>query len=73
MPRRCSLTLFLAVAWLLSTPGGNADPAPPEPGLAIGTPAPAFTLVDQTGQRRSLETLLERGKLAIVFYRSADW
>lgn len=73
MPRRCSLTLFLVVACLLLTPGGKADPAPPEPGLAVGTRAPSFTLVDQTGQRRSLETLLERGKLAIVFYRSADW
>lgn len=50
-----------------------AETAAPEPGLAVGQRAPDFALVDQTGERRSLATLLERGKLALVFYRSADW
>jgi cytochrome oxidase Cu insertion factor (SCO1/SenC/PrrC family) len=42
-------------------------------GLAVGTRAPDFTLVDQNGTSRSLESLLGSGKLAIIFYRSADW
>ncbi len=42
-------------------------------GLGVGTQAPAFELVDQNGKMRSFESLLSRGKLAIVFYRSADW
>ena len=47
-------------------------------GLPIGAKAPDFRLVDQTGKARSLASLLEQGKLeqgklAILFYRSADW
>lgn len=42
-------------------------------GLAIGEPAPRFTLADQQGAGRAFDSLLSRGKLAIVFYRSADW
>lgn len=42
-------------------------------GLKIGEKAPAFTLKDQTGQERSLDELLKKGKVALVFYRSADW
>ena len=47
--------------------------AGPSIGLAIGTKAPPFELVDQSGAARSFESLGSRGKLAIVFYRSADW
>ncbi len=43
------------------------------PGLKIGEKAPAFSLQDQNGEERSLEQLLEKGKVAVVFYRSADW
>ncbi len=49
-------------------------------GLPVGAKAPDFRLVDQTGTARSLGSLLEQGKLAqgqgklaILFYRSADW
>jgi hypothetical protein len=42
-------------------------------GVAVGEPAPRFTLADQSGAERSFDTLLTRGRLAIVFYRSADW
>lgn len=48
-------------------------PTPPPPGLAVGAPAPAFDLVDQDGQRVSLESVLGRGPVAVVFFRSADW
>jgi cytochrome oxidase Cu insertion factor (SCO1/SenC/PrrC family) len=42
-------------------------------GLPVGATAPAFELTDQNGETRSLASLLGSGKLAIVFFRSADW
>lgn len=42
-------------------------------GLAVGTKAPDFTLKDQAGKEHTLSSLLNRGKVALVFYRSADW
>lgn len=43
------------------------------PGLAVGAKAPSFTLQDQNGRERSLSEFLGKGKVALVFYRSADW
>jgi hypothetical protein len=42
-------------------------------GLAVGAKAPAFKLVGQDGQEHALADLLLKGKLALVFQRSADW
>lgn len=44
-------------------------------GLTVGTPAPKFSLKDQSGTERSLDEFLgnNTGKVALVFYRSADW
>jgi cytochrome oxidase Cu insertion factor (SCO1/SenC/PrrC family) len=44
-----------------------------QPGLKVGESAPKFTLKDQEGSDRSLNELLEKGPVALVFYRSADW
>ena len=53
---------------------GDGKPAPEEStGLKVGSPAPKFTLKDQTGKDRTLDDLLAKGKVALVFYRSADW
>jgi cytochrome oxidase Cu insertion factor (SCO1/SenC/PrrC family) len=53
---------------------GQAKPAPEEQtGLKVGEPAPKFTLKDQEGRQRSLDEFLQKGKVALVFYRSADW
>jgi cytochrome oxidase Cu insertion factor (SCO1/SenC/PrrC family) len=53
----------------------KAKPAPEEQtGLKAGTKAPKFTLADQEGRERSLDEFLKKGtKVALVFYRSADW
>ena len=52
----------------------KGKPAPEEfTGLKVGTKAPAFTLKDQEGKERSLDELLKKGKVALVFYRSASW
>jgi cytochrome oxidase Cu insertion factor (SCO1/SenC/PrrC family) len=42
-------------------------------GLKVGERAPKFTLKDQEGKERSLDEFLGKGKVALVFYRSADW
>ncbi len=54
---------------------GQAQPTPKEPqtGLKVGEKAPDFTLKDQDGRARSLDEFLKKGKVALVFYRSADW
>lgn len=43
------------------------------PGLKVGTPAPSFTLKNSAGQEVALSAALKRGKVALVFVRSADW
>jgi cytochrome oxidase Cu insertion factor (SCO1/SenC/PrrC family) len=53
---------------------GTKAPAPEEKtGLPVGTKAPAFTLKDQHGKERPLDEFLKKGKVAVVFYRSAAW
>ncbi len=53
---------------------GQADAGPDEKtGLKLGAKAPAFALKDQTGKERSLADFLNKGKVALVFYRSASW
>ncbi len=71
----------LALAMVLTLPTGldiqaqeRGKPATgPETGLAVGSTAPRFTLKDQAGRARSLDEFLGKGKVALVFYRSADW
>lgn len=42
--------------------------------INVGDKVPSFTLKDQTGEERTLESLLEgEGLTALVFYRSANW
>jgi thioredoxin-dependent peroxiredoxin len=72
-----SLTLAAAVV-LLAAPATfsqtKAKPAPEEQtGLKVGEKAPTFTLKDQEGKERTLAEFLGKGKVALVFYRSADW
>jgi cytochrome oxidase Cu insertion factor (SCO1/SenC/PrrC family) len=67
-----------AVFVLLITPTAwsqeKGKPAPEnQTGLKVGEKAPTFALKDQEGKERSLDELLKKGKVALVFYRSADW
>ena len=60
-----------------------AAPAPPPavpaaavaalPGLKVGDRAVDFTLKNAAGQEVSLQSLLRKGKVALLFYRSGDW
>ena len=42
-------------------------------GPKVGATVPDFTLQDQTGQARSLSSLLGPKGAVLVFFRSADW
>ncbi len=42
-------------------------------GLEVGSAAPKFTLMDQDGTERSLDQIIKKGKVSLVFTRSADW
>ena len=39
----------------------------------VAETAPAFQLKDQNGREHSLDDLLKKGNVALVFYRSASW
>ena len=72
-----SMALAAAVV-LLAAPTafsqGKGKPAPEEQsGLEVGAKAPKFTLKDQEDKNRSLDEFLDKRKVALVFYRSADW
>jgi len=71
------MTLVVSLALFAASDVGaqsKGKPAPEEQtGLQVGAKAPKFTLKDQQGTERSLDELLKRGKVALVFYRSADW
>jgi cytochrome oxidase Cu insertion factor (SCO1/SenC/PrrC family) len=63
-----------AALLLVLAPLGAADKAPEEKtGVKVGAKAPAFTLKDQAGKERTLDEFLKKGKVALVFYRSAGW
>ncbi len=42
-------------------------------GPPAGAIAPGFSLPDQFGQHRTLESLMQPHGLVLVFFRSADW
>ena len=69
------LAATLIACWfLLPSIALAAEAAAPEKtGLSVGQKAPAFTLKDQNDRDVSLDSLLKKGPVALVFYRSADW
>ena len=64
---------LLAIALLSTGLNAGEDATPAEPGLRVGERAPNFTLKDQNEKEVSLESLLKKGPVALVFYRSASW
>lgn len=61
-------TLFIAAAILACVPM-TATAQGPE----IGSKADEFSLQNQSGTSVKLSEMLDKGPLAIVFFRSADW
>jgi cytochrome oxidase Cu insertion factor (SCO1/SenC/PrrC family) len=64
--------LLLSTAAVRAQDGAKAAPED-QTGLKVGEKAPMFVLKDQGGKDRTLDELLKNGKVALVFYRSADW
>ena len=63
---------------LLALAPGQAKPAANDGdvtavGLAIGQPAPEFSLRDQFGHEQSNSTLNGSKGTVVLFFRSADW
>ncbi len=76
MNQKLSTVIALALFVVLLSRGRSADSPPAYPikaGLAVGQKAPAFKLKGHDGKEYSLADLLKNGKVALVFYRSADW
>ena len=67
------IALFIQVAVFPGQSRAQSAVTNWNPGLAVGAQAPAFELVGQDGQEHNLTELLVKGKLALVFQRSADW
>ena len=64
--------MAMLVGLLSISPGLAAENK--APGIAVGAKAPAFSLKDQNGKSRTLASFLgQQKKVALVFYRSADW
>ena len=42
-------------------------------GSQVGVPVPEFGAIDQFGRAQTLQTLMGRDGLMLVFFRSADW
>ena len=52
----------------------KGEAAPDEmTGIEVGEKAPDFTLKDQNGTEHSLSELLKEGRVALMFFRSANW
>jgi peroxiredoxin len=63
-----AVATFLAISFSMA-----AETSPENIGLPVGKPAPQFTLRDQNNNEVSLDHLLKKGPVAVVFVRSADW
>jgi hypothetical protein len=59
----------LTVAAVLHAQSANLAAIGPQ----IGTPAGDFGGIDQFGRAQTLQTLMGRDGLMLVFFRSADW
>jgi peroxiredoxin len=53
-------------------PVERPEAGPPDRGLPVGAPAPAFTLPDLGGERRSLASLLGHGRAILLLFVASD-
>jgi cytochrome oxidase Cu insertion factor (SCO1/SenC/PrrC family) len=74
---KVAIASAFSIALLALTSGPAKPPADdgalPAVGLAIGQPAPAFSLRDQFGHEQSSSTLKGSKGTVLLFFRSADW
>jgi hypothetical protein len=76
---RAIAALLLSVAWIGAA---DARQAPAQErqrvdvsrlGPQVGQRVPDFTLPDQTGRTRNLQSIMGSRGAMLVFFRSADW
>src|SRR4029077_16132228 len=65
--------LRAALMVLLATSSKAADDSAPPREISVGQRAPSFTLKDQNDRELSLEAMIKKGPVAVVFIRSIDW
>ena len=75
---RITRTLTLTCVLALGVATAAAAQAPPLPdvdgvGPQVGEVVPSFSLPDQTGAARDIDSLMGPNGLMLVFSRSADW
>ena len=71
---RMMISSFFAVSALaVNGFAQDKEPPPEKTGVKVGEKAPEFALKDQNGKERALDEFLKKGKVALVFYRSASW
>jgi hypothetical protein len=68
-----ALALSLTTLGFAQQSGSAEQSGSPEIGLATGEKAPAFSLHDQFGRERTLESLKGSRGTVLLFFRSADW
>ncbi len=71
MKRRIVRCVMMLLAALVTAVSGKGVCVAGE--LKVGDKAPSFTLKDQNGNPISLDALLAKGNVALVFFRSASW
>lgn len=69
----CALVSLVAHATAQQSAPQPALPDVQTLGPHVGSRVPDFTLLDQSGQSRTLASLMGPKGLMLVFYRSADW
>jgi hypothetical protein len=67
------LTLSLTTLGFAQQTGPAEQSGSPAIGLPTGEKAPAFSLRDQFGRKRTLESLKGSKGTVLLFFRSADW
>ena len=72
LARILTLTLLLGFA-VASAAAAQELPDVDQFGPQVGEVVPSFSLVDQNGAARDLQSLMGRSGLMLVFSRSADW
>ena len=72
LPLKAVLGVVLCSAWMAGGPAVRGEDRL-DVGPKIGEPAPNFTLPDQNGQPRTLDSVKGPRGAVLVFFRSADW
>jgi cytochrome oxidase Cu insertion factor (SCO1/SenC/PrrC family) len=69
-----TLTVFsIALSAVVLAASQSTTVDPKTVGPQIGSKVPSFTLTDQNGQPRTLQSLIGPKGAILVFFRSADW